>query len=114
MAHCTVSKISNQAVVYLSDNELRKWLTFSSMSELCDDKPDELIVMSMVRANFCEEMAKRTNKKMLTAYFLAGLFSLLDTMMECPLEECLSTMTVPDAALAALGKRIPRQIHAGI
>lgn len=93
----------NQAVVYLGKAELKKWLTFTSLAEISDNKPSELIIMSMTRAYFCEQVAKLTRKfRDADAYFLAGLFSLLDTITDSTLESCLETVMIPPVAVKAL------------
>ncbi|NLO47820.1 MAG: HDOD domain-containing protein, partial [Clostridiales bacterium] len=43
-----------QALAILGMDEIKKWITLISMSELKDDKPNELITMSLVRARFME------------------------------------------------------------
>lgn len=96
-------KSINQALTILGLVEMRKWLTFSSMSELCEDKPSELVIMSLARANFCEQAAKATGRQRdANNYYLAGLFSLLDTLMDTDLEKCLSSVTIPAATKRAL------------
>lgn len=93
----------NQAVVFLGKNELKKFLSFTSLSEVGDNKPPELVIMSMTRAHFCEQVAKLTRRKKDTeAFFIAGLFSLLDTLTDTPLENCLETISVPPVSYAAL------------
>lgn len=96
-------KSINQAVVILGRDEMRKWLTVSALCELCDDKPSELAIMSLTRAHFCELVALETRRyRNAEAYFLAGLFSLLDALTDTTLESCLESMTVPAATKLAL------------
>lgn len=92
------NKISNinHAVVFLGSDELKKWVTYVTLTELNEDKASEIIIMSVVRGYFCETVAKMTHMEQdADAYFLIGLFSLLDTIVEAPLEECLKTITIP-------------------
>lgn len=92
-----------QAVALLGENEMRRWIIFTSLNDMCDDKPAELVVMSMVRARFCEQVAKVTKRgRDAEAYFLAGLFSLLDVLTDTSLEQCLSRMRMPQKTEAIL------------
>lgn len=98
-------KISSvrHAVVFLGANELKKWATYISLAEMNGNNSAELIEMSMIRAYFCESAAKSLGREKDTdAYFLAGLFSLLDTIVESPLDVCLKTIAVPPETHTAL------------
>lgn len=105
------SKIANvhHAVVFLGTNELKRWTAYIALTEINDNNSSELIIMSMVRAYFCDSTAKRIGKeKDADAYFLAGLFSLLDTIVESPPEVCLKAIVVPPVTREALlGKDNP-------
>ncbi|NLW79009.1 MAG: HDOD domain-containing protein [Ruminococcaceae bacterium] len=92
-----------QAVALLGENEMRRWIIYTSLNDMCDNKPAELVVMSMVRARFCELVAKATKRgRDAEAYFLAGLFSLLDVLTDTGLEQCLSRMRMPKKTKAIL------------
>lgn len=98
-----------QAVVLLGVNELRKWLMYSALSSMVADKPTELVNMSMIRAYFCEYVSTAIGlQEDSDAYFLAGLFSLLDTMTDCSLEDCTARMQLPlQTRLALLEEENP-------
>ena len=58
----------------------------------------------MVRAKFCESLAPPGNSD---DYFLAGLFSLLDTMLERPMDQLAAELPVSaECREALLGARI--------
>ncbi len=92
-----------QAVVGLGQNGLRRWLTAITLMRLGDNKVSELLTMSLVRARFCELMALHKHcKDELDAYFLTGLFSLLDVLTETDFSVLLDAMNVPELTRAAL------------
>lgn len=98
-------KIQNihQAVVFLGTNELKKWVAFTALTNITEGKPSELVTMSLIRGNFCETVAKNTRRQADSeSYFLAGMFSLLDVMMEVKLETALADLSLTAVTRAAL------------
>lgn len=92
-----------QAVVILGVAELKKWVSFVSLSDVSMGQPSEIIMMSMARARFCELLAGTIGKKAdADAFFLAGMFSLLDVLMGCDLEAVLHEVKIPDITRDAL------------
>jgi c-di-GMP-related signal transduction protein len=79
-----------QALLYFGETELRKWIALATLARAGGDKPSELIRYSLVRARFCESVARLSGKDLQQPAFLVGLFSLLDALMDRPLEETLS------------------------
>jgi len=98
-------KVTNilQALSLLGIREIRNWVSLLSVSAMADDKPAELVVISLVRAKFCEQLAEPCNlrgKK--SELFLMGLFSLLDVIMSRPLDEILEEITIDESIQQAL------------
>ncbi|MDL2252877.1 HDOD domain-containing protein [Ruminococcaceae bacterium OttesenSCG-928-I18] len=92
-----------QAVVYLGALELKKWISFVTLTGLCVNKPSELVLMSLIRAHFCEQVAMISgHRRDSEAFFLAGMFSLLDAMIDADMETALSKMSVPQITREAL------------
>jgi c-di-GMP-related signal transduction protein len=92
-----------QALSLLGIREIRSWVSLLSISQMADDKPAELVVASLVRARFCEELASPCGlggRK--SDLFLMGLFSLLDVIMSRPLEEILDEITIEEDIQEAL------------
>jgi c-di-GMP-related signal transduction protein len=79
-----------QALLYFGETELRKWIALATLARAAEDKPSELIRHSLVRARFCESVARLASTNLEQSAFLTGLFSLLDALMDRPLEETLS------------------------
>lgn len=57
-----------------------------------DSKPNELLVSAIIRAKMCELVAKRLGRQHPGSYFTAGLFSMLDALLDRPLDQVLSQM----------------------
>lgn len=100
------------AAAMLGQRELKKWITTAVVNELYADKPSEVTRLSLLRAKFAEElapsfgMANRSEE-----LFLMGLFSVLDVIMEKPMEEAMKVVMVPaevkDALIDGKGKLAP-------
>lgn len=79
------------AVVALGGVELKKWVSILTIDKLNQDKPDELVRTSLIRAKFAEQLSMSTSLKSRSSdLFLTGLFSMLDVIMSRPLDEVLS------------------------
>ncbi|MBP5653762.1 MAG: signal transduction protein, partial [Lachnospiraceae bacterium] len=62
---------------------------------LCTDKPNEITRLSLLRAKFAENLAPVFGQAGLTnELFLTGLFSVLDIILEKPMEEALALVNV--------------------
>jgi EAL and modified HD-GYP domain-containing signal transduction protein len=92
-----------QALALLGERELRKWITLLALTRLAADQPSEVFTQAIVRARFSEELARRAGHKALTQKcFIAGMFSLIDTMLGMDLKEILAELPVDDEIRAAL------------
>lgn len=92
-----VSEISSikQAVVLLGEQPLRRWAAVLGVTVLGEDKPHQLVIQSLLRASFCETIAKRLGHEAQSEeFFLLGLLSLLDTLTQRPLDDVLLGMPV--------------------
>jgi EAL and modified HD-GYP domain-containing signal transduction protein len=69
---------------------------------MAKDKPTELVTHSLVRARFCECVAQLAGIAGHNLAFLMGLFSLLDALIDRPLEEALKHVKLAPAITAAL------------
>ncbi len=82
-----------QAIVFLGENEIRRFIALIAMAKLADDKPDELIRVSAVRARFCELIANQFNFSAgAQEFFTVGLFSLIDAIMDNTMEQILKNL----------------------
>ncbi len=102
------SKISDihQAVTFLGERELKKWVSLVALSGLGGDKPDELVTMSIVRASVFEGLAMHLGKRVeRETYFLMGLFSMIDSIMDSPMEDILRQLPLPEEVADALVRK---------
>lgn len=83
------------AAAMLGQKELKKWITTAVVSELCTDKPNEITRLSLLRARFAENLAGAFGMAGLASeLFLMGLFSVLDVILDKPMEEALGMVHV--------------------
>jgi EAL and modified HD-GYP domain-containing signal transduction protein len=99
-------KTINQAVVMLGQTEIRKWITTAVARLLGAEKPDEVTRLSLIRARFAEELAIKFDMvKESQSLFLMGLFSVLDAILDRPMEEALDMVQVSEDIREALVDR---------
>lgn len=97
------------AIALLGELSLRKWLSLMMLSYMAEDKPSELLRLSIQRAAFCEMLALRlpAAKKQAQHFFTAGMFSLLDALLDQPMETVLRELALAgDMRDALLGKGV--------
>lgn len=85
------------ALVALGEKEIKRWIYLVILSDMGQDKPDELTRLSLIRARFAEIVAIKTRfNKQSEEMFLLGLFSLLDVILNIPIEEVLENIKASD------------------
>ncbi len=90
-----------QAIAFLGEREFRTFVTLLASACLNDDKPDELIRMSIIRARFLEQIATG-NKAESRERFLLGLFSLIDAMLDREMAQVVGGLSLSPALEDAL------------
>ena len=91
------------AVSMLGQKDLTRWIQTTVIEKLCSDKPNELMRLSLLRAKFAENLAPVFHMAMRSQeLFLTGLFSILDIILDCSMEEALSMVRVSDKIRTAL------------
>ena len=84
-----------EAVMMLGIDEFEKWINLIILKELGDKKPQEIIRLSLVRAKFCELIAEELGKsKEKSKFFMMGMFSLLDVLMNDRLKDILAKLPI--------------------
>jgi len=87
----------------LGQQEVRKWVTTAVSKLLGTDKPDEITKLSLMRARFAESLAPKFGlEDQAQSVFLMGLFSVMDVILEKPMEEVLEMIQVDDPIRDAL------------
>ena len=95
-----------QAAALLGQKELKKWINTAVTKELCADKPSEIMRMSLLRAGFAERLGRLYNMAMMKdELFLMGLFSVVDIMLDKPMEEALEMVHLSERIDQALLKK---------
>jgi c-di-GMP-related signal transduction protein len=91
------------AISLLGEVEFRRWISIVALVAMVGDKPSELIRTALLRAYFCEEvslllgMAQRRSD-----FFLMGLLSVIDALLDQPMEDILSHLAVSEEVRTAL------------
>lgn len=112
-----------QALVHLGQRQLKRWGTLLALTGLGTDKPDELVRTSLIRGRFGELIAEHLqHEERAPEAFLAGLFSTLDALLDLPLDEAVSELSLSenlsqailgDDSIGGLATRLARTIENG-
>lgn len=89
----TVTSIQ-QAAVLLGFDTIRNWVTLMMMANV-GDKPVELVKMALIRARFCQLIAKKERIADDDVYFTIGLLSMIDVLMDIELGAALELISAP-------------------
>ncbi|MFZ0393215.1 MAG: HDOD domain-containing protein [Terracidiphilus sp.] len=96
------------ALLVVGDDLFRRMATLAIAVELNVGPSPEILRMALVRARFCEVSAPHC-KLNSTEQYLLGLFSLLDGMLQMPMEEALAPLSlaapIRDALLGTDARR---------
>jgi len=92
-----------QALTLLGIEQVQAWLSLLLLSKV-DDKPSALITTAMTRAKMCELLATASNEPAPETDFIVGLFSVLDALLDLPMEEIVATLPLSNEVTAALLK----------
>ena len=91
-----------QALIYLGEAEARKFIALIATAHLAEQKPAELVRMSVIRARMCEVIVSRTKAGSNDAGFLLGLFSLIDIILNKSMEDIVMALPLQDEIKEAL------------
>jgi len=81
------------ALIRLGTEELRKWVSLMLISDLGKGKADEITTSSLIRAKLGELLAEKAGYSERKAeVFLMGMFSLIDVLLQRPLDEILAQL----------------------
>ncbi|AXR07950.1 EAL and HDOD domain-containing protein [Salinimonas sediminis] len=91
------------ALNYMGEVEIKKFIALLSLTHLGDEKPLEIIHMSLVRAKFFDLLAQHRKQQMNPPVgFLVGLFSLLDALLDQDMPGILKQLPLVDEVIDAL------------
>lgn len=96
-----------QAIAFLGERGVRQFVSLIAASKLSENKPTELIRISIIRARFLEQVAQALGEKNSSDFFMLGLFSHIDAMLDNTMaylmEQLPLTAEVKDALVLRKG-----------
>jgi len=91
------------AMTFLGTDELKKFIHVAVISDLSENKPNELIRSSVIRARMCELCGRMLKTHFTTdELFTIGLFSYLDAILDNPMKKILVNISFSDKVKDAL------------
>ncbi|GLQ47349.1 hypothetical protein GCM10007862_24000 [Dyella lipolytica] len=94
-------KSIQQAAIFFGLARMRNWINTMALSSM-DDRPPELLRAALIRAHMCEKLAQGMPTEQQDMAFMAGLLSLLDTLLCAPMEFVLSHLPLAPEIREAL------------
>lgn len=106
-AYCIKSEIHSikYAITFLGEKEIVKWLYVVLLNDLKGESNTELVKVSLQRARFCELICNTYSypEKSFHAY-IVGLFSVMDAILNCPMEVIIQDLYISDEVKDGLTK----------
>ncbi|MED1205402.1 EAL and HDOD domain-containing protein [Heyndrickxia acidicola] len=94
-----------QAIILLGLKEIQKWIYILSLRENTGPVyriKDEVIKLTLIRAKMAESLGEKLTGGPAPNYFLAGMFSLMETILSVPMEKILNKLSLEDDICDAL------------
>ena len=92
-----------RAVAILGQKEVKKWATVAISIGIGEDRPSEITKLSLIRAKFAENLAPAFDIAIKSgSLFIAGLFSLLDVILQRPMPEAIAEVAAEEEIRDAL------------
>ena len=92
------------ALTLLGLDFTRMWVSLIALASI-DDRPKEVFVTAAVRAKMCELLARQSGHTRVEPFYVCGLFSILDMLLDQPLEEIIADLPLDDEVISALMNR---------
>ncbi len=89
-----------QAIMALGLKAIRDWVAIISLTDI-DDKPRELVALSLQRARMMQSLAQHKQQDP-DAAFTVGLFSCIDALMDQPMNQIMSELPLANDIVRAL------------
>jgi c-di-GMP-related signal transduction protein len=97
------------ALTILGERDLRRWVRLVATVGAGQDRPSDLVLSALVRGRFGELLAPAVPHGN-SDLFLMGLLSLIDAMLEMPMQDILERISLDQATKTVLvGERSPLQ-----
>jgi EAL and modified HD-GYP domain-containing signal transduction protein len=91
-----------QALLLVGVGTVREWATVWALTHFSNTAPAELVVMAAVRGRFCELLSRGSIADTGGDGFLLGMCSLLDAILDSPMERVLDHLPLCESNDAAL------------
>lgn len=85
-----------RALTMLGLENIQRWLAMLSMVMLGEDRPLELVRQTLLRGKLMEDLAQLQGLGRLPDYFMLGMFSLLDALLDQPMETAVQEIALPE------------------
>jgi len=97
----------SDAMAYVGQSELYRWLTLLLFSSKTPNHLDEALrENALVRAKLAEKLAEgRMSRNECDEVFMVGILSVIDALLEMPMQDVLAQLSLPDAVSEALLRR---------
>ena len=97
----TRNKINSikHALVFIGLKEFKKWIYVLTIKQIDHEKntgQEEVIKLSLIRAHLCEQLSQKIGKNDSSPYLLAGMFSLIDNLLHCSIDDALQKLPLSD------------------
>ncbi|MHC1781710.1 MAG: EAL and HDOD domain-containing protein [Anaerolineaceae bacterium] len=90
-----------QAISLIGLQQLRSWMMLLMMASV-DNKPHELTRLALSRAKMCELLARSLGSRQNDSFFLIGLLSVLDAILDTPMEQVVDGLSLAPEISQAL------------
>lgn len=95
----------DRAAMLIGLLQLKRWASLIALSQAAGPEGLDVMRTALVRAKMCEQLAEAAGDGHAEAYFLAGMLSILDRLMDMPMEDALAGLPLSETLLAALLRR---------
>jgi c-di-GMP-related signal transduction protein len=81
------------ALALLGEREIRRWIRLVTLVSAGEEKTSDLVLSALVRARFCELVSMKIPRTQ-SDLFLLGMVSMLDAILEIPMDEILEKIAL--------------------
>jgi EAL and modified HD-GYP domain-containing signal transduction protein len=97
-------KSVRQAIVLLGPRTVRQWAMLLLLSGI-DEKRGPLLITALSRGRTCEAIARRLGADDADSYFFTGMLSVVDALLDVPMDEAIRDLPLSEDVVAALVQR---------
>jgi EAL and modified HD-GYP domain-containing signal transduction protein len=97
-------KSVRQAIVLLGPRTVRQWAMLLLLSGI-DEKRGPLLLTALSRGRTCEAIARRLGADDAESYFFTGMLSVVDALLDLPMDEAIRDLPLSEDVVAALVQR---------